>query len=330
MTSDVGTTISKDLATSTSGPRRLRSLGVLPPTVLLVVLAVSVVPNFATRGNLSELLFTMAGVGFVAIGMTFVVASGNFVDLSVVSQIAVAAVCVVSLQSHGLIVGAAAGLAACALVGLVNAFAVAVLKGNAVIVTLATSTVCAGLLTLATSGTLYQGQSDAFRRFGSAQVGLIPVGFLLLILGLGVAHAILTLTVLGRQVKLVGANPSFATITGISVPRTVIWCFVAASVGSWITGMILAGYSNSASASIGQGYEFDALAAVVIGGNSLFGGRVSIARTALGLVLVSVISNILPLIGMPYEAQTICKGAVVIAAVVIDAMANRTASKEKR
>ena len=331
MTSDLSVAaVSDDKLSTSAWPRRLRSLGVLPPTVLLVVVAISLVPNFATRGNISELLFTMAGVGFVAIGMTFVVASGNFVDLSVVSQIAVAAVCVISLQGHGLIVGVVAGLAACALVGLVNAFAVAVLKGNAVIVTLATGTVCAGLLTLVTSGTLYQGRSAAFRTFGSSQLGVIPMGFLLLVLGLVVAHAVLTFTVFGRQVKLVGANPSFAAIAGISVPRTVIGCFVAASVGSCVAGIILAAYSNTASASLGQGYEFDALAAVVIGGNSLFGGRVSMARTALGLLLVSVIANILPLIGMPYEAQTICKGAIVIVAVVIDTVVNGSLSKEKR
>lgn len=318
------------VAPSPDEPRRLPSLGVLLPTVIIVVAAVLFVPNFATRVNIGELLFTMAVVGFVAIGMTFVVASGNFVDLSVVSQIGLAAVCVVALQDHGLIVGGLAGLAACVVVGFVNAFSVAVLRGNAVIVTLATTTVCAGLLTLVTNGTLYQGQSDAFRSFGSAQLGFVPLGFVLVVVALVIAHAVLTLTALGRHVKLVGANPRFASIAGISVPRTVIWCFVAASLGSWAAGVILAGYSNTAFVSIGRGYEFDALAAVVIGGNSLFGGRVSIARTALGLLLVSVISNTLPLIGMPYEAQTVCKGAVVIVAVVVDAIANRSASKEKR
>ena len=318
-------------ASTAADRRRLRTLGVLPPTVLLIVGSVLLVPNFTARANLTDLLSTMAVVGFVAIGMTFVVASGNFVDLSVVAQIGLAAVCAVALQDHGVVTALAVGLLACIAFGTVNGLAVAVLGGNPVIVTLATTTIGAGLLTLATRSTLYQGQSEGFRAFGSWRLSVVPVGAVLLVVALVLAHLLLTRGAYGRRVRLAGSNPRFARVAGINVPRTVVGCFVAASVGSWAAGVLLAGYSDTAYGTIGRGYEFDALAAVVIGGNSLFGGRVSIARTALGLVLVGVLANILPLTGMPYEAQTICKGLVVVVAVVVDTLTSRsTASKGRR
>lgn len=303
---------------------RLRTLGVLPPTIALIIGSVLFVPHFTERANLSNLFFTMAVVGFVAVGMTFVVASGNFVDLSVVAQIGMAAVCTIALQDHGVVTGLAAGLALCLVFGTVNGLAVAVLKGNPVIVTLATTTVGAGILTLITKSAHYSGQSAGFQSFGSWRISVFPIGIVLLVVVLVATHALLTYGSFGRRVKLAGSNPRFAHIAGIRVPRTIVGCFIAASIGSWAAGVLLAGYSDTAYSTIGTGYEFDALAAVVIGGNSLFGGRVSVARTALGLVLVGVLSNILPLTGMPYETQTIAKGLVVIVAVVLDTLASRS------
>ena len=98
----------------------LRSLGVLPSFLVLLLAAVLFVPNFATRANITDLLVTVTFVGFVALGMTFVVASGNFVDLSVGAQIGLSAVCVIALQEYGLPVALGVGLAACLLFGAVN------------------------------------------------------------------------------------------------------------------------------------------------------------------------------------------------------------------
>jgi ribose transport system permease protein len=308
---------------------QLRTLGVLPATVVLILVSVLFVPHFTERANLSDLLFTMAVVGFVALGMTFVVASGNFVDLSVVVQIGFAAVCVIALQDHGLVVGVVAGLAAVLLVGAFNGFATAMLGANPVIVTLATSTIGMGLLTYVTKSAHYQGHSDAFQSFGSWRITLVPIAAVLLLAAFVVAHLVLKFASFGRRVKLVGANRRFALIAGIPVSRTVIYCFLAASAGSWAAGVLLASYSNTAYGTIGQGYEFAALAAVVIGGNSLFGGRVSVIRTALGLVLVSVLSNVLPLTGMAYETQIIAKGVVVVLAVVIDTLASRSVTNDR-
>jgi ribose transport system permease protein len=314
-------------ALSAKDRNRLRTLGVLPATLVLIVASVLFVPHFTERANLTGLLFSMAVVGFVAVGMTFVVASGNFVDLSVVAQIGLAAVCTIALQDHGTVPAIVVGLVLCLVFGAVNGIAVAVLKGNPVIVTLATTTVGAGILTLVTKSTHYQGSSETFQSFGSWRLGVLPIAIVLLVVALIATHALLTFGSFGRRVRLTGSNPRFAHIAGVRVPRTVISCFLAASIGSWAAGVLLAGYSDTAYSTIGTGYEFDALAAVVIGGNSLFGGRVSVARTALGLVLVGVLANILPLTGMPYETQTIAKGLVVIVAVVLDTLANRSSTK---
>jgi ribose transport system permease protein len=306
--------------------RRVGEFGALLPTAILVAFAVVAVPNFMSRSNLSELLFGMAAVGFVALGMTFVVASGNFVDLSVVVQVGLAAVCTIALQDKGLVVALGVGLLLCVACGTLNGVLVATLPGNAIIITLATATVGSGVMTLLTNSAVYQGSSETFASFGGQRLGVLPIGFVLLIVGLVIAHVILSSTVTGKQVKLTGSNPKFAHVTGISVHIAACVSFVAASVGCWAAGVLLAGYSNTAYANLGRGYEFDALAAVIIGGNSLFGGRVSIARTAIGLVLVGVLSNILPLIGLPYEAQVIAKGAIVIVAVGLDALITRSNS----
>jgi ribose transport system permease protein len=305
----------------------IRTSGVLIPTLVLLLAAILFIDNFATTSNVSDLLTRMSFVGFVAIGMTFVVASGSFVDLSVVAQIGVAGVTVIALQDHGMVVALAAGLGLCLLFGLVNGFAVGVLRANAVIVTLATTTIGTGVLTLVTQGSLYQGTNEAFAAFGKDRFGFVPISMVLLAAALVAAHVLLRYTAFGYQVKYTGSSPRFASVSGVPTVRTIFLCFILAAVGSWGAGVLLAGYSNTAISSIGLGYEFDAMAAVVIGGNSLFGGKASIARTALGLFLVTLITNVLLLLGLPYQVQAVTKGLVIITAVVIDAVATRRSSK---
>lgn len=300
--------------------------GIVLFTVVLVLFAAVFVDGFASLANITDVFNRSAPIGIVAVGMTFVVISANYLDLSVVAQVATAAVTLLAVSnSTGSILLAMLAATGIALVyGLVNGTAVGIFKANAVIVTLATTFIGLGILRWASGGSIYFGPQDgAIRAFGLAKVGPFPLSMIVLILMTLALSYVLRRTTFGFMVKAYGSNREATRLAGVNTAWIVIGAFLMSALGALIGGFVLAAFSNTAVSTNGTGYDFRALAAIVIGGTSVFGGKGSVLRTLLGVVFVSVLTNLMVLSGLGFGLQQMAIGALIVAAVSLDALARK-------
>ncbi|MFN3708749.1 ABC transporter permease [Microcella sp.] len=303
--------------------------GVIVFTVVLILAAVLFVDGFATLPNLTDVFYRAAPIGIVAVGMTFVVISANYLDLSVVAQVATAAVIMIAVSNEfGLVAAFAVASLVALIYGVVNGLAVGFFKANAVIVTLSTTFIGLGILRWLSGGSIFFGPEDGpIRAFGQARLGPIPLSALLLLVVTAVLWFVLTRTTFGFAVRAYGSNKASTRLAGVNTTAVVVGAFVITALAAMIAGFALAAFSNTAVSSMSNGYEFRALAAIIIGGTSVFGGRGSVLRTLLGVVFVSVLTNILVLSGIGFGFQQMAIGALIVLAVSVDALARRAAKK---
>lgn len=287
--------------------------------VLLVPYGALFVPNFLTEANLIRVIQSQAFIGLAAIGMTFIVLSGSFVDLSMAAVIAVVGNTLLLLVHQSVVLAFVVAFGAALLIGIVNGVLVGRYRVNPVIATLGVGVVSTGILLLATGGRTSSGQSDAFEAFGNLRIGAIPITTIVFLALLIAMHIVLTRTQFGYYVRLVGANRAAAAVIGARPARIVAACFVISALFAGLTGLFLAAFAGVAQNSLGSGYEFDALAAVVIGGTSLLGGRGSLVRTFLGVLVIGVTMNIMLLLGLSTPLQLSITGLIFIAVVALDA-----------
>nr|WP_274388343.1 ABC transporter permease [Salsipaludibacter albus] len=278
--------------------------------------------------NITDVFNRAAPIGIVAAGMTFVVISANYLDLSVVAQVATSAVVLIAVNnSAGLVPAIGVAIAIAIVYGLVNGVAVGVFKANAVIVTLATTFIGIGILRWQSGGSIYfAGEDSLIRAFGTAKLGPFPLSMIVFV-GVSLALSyVLTRTTFGFVIKAFGSNPEATRLAGINTAWVVIGAFMLSALGAMIGGFVLAAFSQTAVSSMSGGYDFEALAAIVIGGTSVFGGKGSVLRTLLGVIFVSVLSNIMVLSGLGFGVQQMAIGALIVAAVSLDALARKAAT----
>jgi ribose transport system permease protein len=306
--------------------RWLADRGIVLFTVLLVIFAAVFVDGFASLANITDVFNRAAPIGIVAVAMTFVVISANYLDLSVVAMVATAAVTLIAMTnatgSVALAMLAALGIAL--VYGLVNGVAVGVFKANAVIVTLSTTFIGLGILRWLSGGSIYFGPNDGpIRAFGLAKLGPFPLSMLVLIAITLLLSYLLTRTTFGFLIRSYGSNKEATRLAGVNTAWVVIGAFVISAIGAMLGGFVLAAFSNTAVSTNGTGFDFRALAAIVIGGTSVFGGKGSVLRTLLGVVFVSVLTNLMVLSGLGFGAQQMAIGALIAAAVSLDALARK-------
>jgi len=298
---------------------RLRPFGIFIAIVVVALIAAAFVPGFASLDNARGIVRAIAFVGIVTVGMTLVVIGGKMVDLSVPVAIAAAAIIAIRMQPYGLPVALACALFVPLLLGLVNALICGVLQVNAVVGTLGTATVGAGMILYFTNnGEFAYGQNVAFHDIGTTYLaGLPPAAWIMGLAFIG-GHLLLKKSRFGAYLYATGSNYHAARASGIPVRMVVGTSFVLTSLAGAVTGILLAADANIAAFKIADGYEFDALSAVLIGGATLSGGKGSMARTLAGVIFVGVVSNVMVLAGAAYELQLIAKGALIIVAVALD------------
>jgi ribose transport system permease protein len=303
--------------------------GIVVFTLLLILASVVFVDGFASAVNISDVFHRAAPIGIVAVGMTFVVISGNYLDLSVVAQVATGAVILIGVSNtNGLPLAIVTALVVACLYGLVNGIAVGYFKANAVIVTLSTTYVGLGLLRWLSGGSIYFGpRNGPIESFGDIKVGPVPISAIVLIVVAIVLGIVLSRTNFGFLVRAFGANNESTRLSGVNTPHVVLGAFLITALAAMIAGFVLAAFSNTAVSSMSDGYDFRALAAIILGGTSVFGGRGSILRTVLGVVFVSVLTNVLVLSGFGYGWQQVAIGSLIVLAVSVDALARRMSRK---
>jgi ribose/xylose/arabinose/galactoside ABC-type transport system permease subunit len=299
--------------------RQLRANGIFVAVTAVILAGALVVPNFGTLDNFSAVIRSVSFIGIIAVGMTFVVIAGAMVDLSIPTAVAGAAILAIRLQDYGLPVAIGAALLIPTLLGVVNGFVCGVLRVNPVVGTLATTTVGGGLILIGTNGGEFSyGSSDAFYRFGTHYVFGLPISVWVMLAAFIVGHWLLAHTRYGAYVYATGSNYAAARASGVPVRLTVFIAFVLTSLLAAISGILIAAYSNLAAFKVADGYEFEVISAVLIGGASLLGGTGSMIRTLAGVIFAGVVTNILILFGAPFEAQLMVKGTIIIVAVALD------------
>jgi ribose transport system permease protein len=302
--------------------------GIFVFTALLVLAAAIFIDGFASLANITDVFNRAAPIGIVAVGMTFVVISANYLDLSVVAQVATAAVVLIAVSNETSIPLAMAFATLIALAyGLVNGVAVGVFKANAVIVTLSTTFIGLGILRWLTGGSIYFGPPDGLiRSFGTTKIGPFPLSMIMLVLITIALSLVLTRTNFGFLVKSYGSNRDATRLAGVNTAWVVIGAFMLSAFGAMVGGFVLAAFSNTAVSAMSTGFDFRALAAIIVGGTSVFGGKGSVMRTLLGVVFVSVLTNIMVLSGLGFGYQQMAIGALIVAAVSIDSLARKAAA----
>jgi ribose transport system permease protein len=311
--------------------RVLRRLGPLREhTALLLLVALLIVGGlssevFLNQRNLLNILWAVSILGTVALGQTLLLLTCRF-DMSVAAVVGFSGIVTVLAQINGfdLYPSIAFGLAAGAIVGLCNGLLVLMTGANPFLITLGTNLLVYALsLSLTKSKTLYA-TSAGFSALGRGQLfGFLHYSVILFVLLAVILQFVLSRTIFGRTIFVVGFNEMAGRLSGLRVRTTKLVAFVLCSKLAALAGLVMTSRINSPVANAGFGMEFDSIIAAVLGGTSLFGGRGGTLRTVVGVVVLGVINNLLVLLNVPIEAQQIAKGTVFLLVVWADSALRR-------
>lgn len=289
--------------------------------LLLICLGLAILsPYFLTVNNILNIIRQSSIYGVIAVGMTFVILTGG-IDLSVGSILALSgAIAAGLMKNNGVapLVAALIALLVGAGIGLINGLLVTVGRIAPFVVTLGMVTIARGLTLIYTKGYPISGFGPGFRKLGGGYVLGIPIPVIIFIAAVLIAWFILNHTRLGRYTYAIGGNEETVKLSGINVKFYKTMVYVIVGLMSSLSALILSARLNSAEAVAGQGYELDVIAAVVIGGTSLSGGRGSIIGTLIGALLIGTINNGMNLLGISPYFQQVVKGALIIGAVILD------------
>jgi len=304
----------------------LAKQGILIAFVIFIIAFTLASPKFLSVDNVFSVVRSSAIIGVMALGVTFVVISGNL-DLSVGSMMSFSTIVVLDLHDKlgpALAIPAMFAMTLC--LGAFIGFLVGYLRLNSLIVTLGMLSAIHGL-TLTYSGGQNMDIADKegtwFSVFGQGTALGIPVPILIFIALAALLGLLLAKTSFGRKVYAVGGNGTAATFSGIARARTVFYCYLISSACVATAGLIQASRSLGSQNTVGQGLELEVLAAIILGGASLMGGAGTIFKTVIGVLILGFIQNGLLLLGYPYYTQWLVTWVVIILAVWLDVAAKR-------
>lgn len=292
--------------------------------LLILSIAVSIMsPRFLTKNNLLNVFRQTSINAIIAAGMTFVILIGG-IDLSVGSILGFSgAISAGILASGGSIwFGLFVALFIGAMSGLINGIIITKGKVQPFIATLAMMTILRGATMVYTSGrpiaVSTSKVSPIFRWIGAGSVFGIPVPIILMFIVFIICYYILNEIKLGRHIYAVGGNEEAALLSGVNIDRVKITAHMISGVLAAIAGLIITSRLSSAQPTAGDGYELDAIAAVVLGGTSMVGGQGTILGTIVGALIIGVLNNALNLMDVQSYYQLIAKGVVILIAVLMD------------
>lgn len=304
------------------GLRVARSYGiVIAVAALVVVLSISS-PNFLTVENLRNILDQNAYLALTAFGATLVIIAGGF-DLSVGAIFALTGVlgAWVAVNVDPLL-GLLAGLGVGAAAGLVNGALTTVLRVHSFLITLAVGIVLTGIAVSVSGGFLIDASAlSAFTWLGQTRIAGVPPSIVLFALAAAALSFVLARTTYGRQVYAVGGNPKAARLAGVPVNRVVVTTFVLSGVMAAMAGLLEVSRTGTGQADPGgaKSLALDAIAAVIVGGTSIRGGKGAIWRTVFGVLLIALMHNGFNLLNVAPHWRDIATGLVIVAAVAVNA-----------
>ena len=305
------------------GSQLIQKFGIAIALLIEVIIFALLSPYFFSSENFLNVSLQISITAIIAVGMTLVILTAG-IDLSVGALVAFTGVVATSILKFdvpfpialtfalcgGLLVGAASG----ALAGIFTTR----FNITPFIVTLALMTIWRGASYIVTDGRPVWGLPDQFAVLGSGRMLAVPIPTLIMILVYITAHIVLTRTPFGRYVYAVGGNREAARLSGINTNAVLVKVYIICGALASLSGILLASRMNSGQPNAGLMYELDVIAAVVVGGTSLFGGRGSVIGTFLGAMLIGILRNGLNLLNVNSYVQQVMVGVVILLAVLID------------
>ena len=286
---------------------------------LLLCLALSLLSDrFLTVGNLTNVLRQSTINLIIAIGMTYVILTAG-IDLSVGAVLALSTVVTADLLQRGvpILPTVLLGLTLGGVLGMASGLLISRVKVPPFVATLGMMTVARGLALTYTQGRPITGLPDAFRYIGTGYLGPIPMPIIVAAVAFLAGYVLLTRTRMGMYIYALGNNPVAAHYTGIATSKYITFVYVLAGALAALAGMILVARLDSAQPTAGISYEFDAIAAVVVGGTSFAGGEGSLMGTLLGVLVISVLNNGLNLLNVSSFYQPVVTGVVIALALLL-------------
>lgn len=286
--------------------------------LLVFLIMVVVSDSFLTYNNLSNIGRQVSINAIIAVGMTFAILTGG-IDLSVGSVMALSGTLMAGLMAGGYSIPVAifAGLLLGCLLGGFCGAMIAYAKMPAFIVTLAMMTIARGLALIYTGGYPIAGLDQAFSFFGRGNVGGIETPIIITLIVYAIAYVVLTHTPFGRHVYATGGNYEASRLSGIKVNKILFLVYTISGFTSALAGLIITSRLMSGQPNAGVAFEMDAIAAVVLGGAAMNGGKGTIIGTLMGALLLGVLNNGLNLIGINPYVQNVIKGVIILIAIYV-------------
>jgi ribose transport system permease protein len=305
----------------------VRERPAMPAAVIafvIIVFGAATTRGFVTVENLKAILFSGSFIGIAAVGTAAIMLSGNLFSLSLGTSISVAAIAFLASLRFGL--GAAVILTLLLGIGMFAAqgMVVGIWDANPIIVTIAAGAIQTGLVTWLTSGTQVtpSGTSTVYQKLGGQVLG-IPFGFYALVVLALLTAFVLDHTPLGRMLYLMGENRRAARAAGLRVAWVTTGAFALAGLAAGLAGVLLGAFNTTATLSIGGSYTYDAIAAALVGGIAITGGRGSVWRACFGAFFIATVTDLLLLRGYSRGVQILVEGIAVAMMVVLLHVASR-------
>ncbi len=309
--------------------RFFQKYGIFIVFILLCVVLSFLSDVFLTTMNIRNVLMQVSINGVLSIGMTFVIITGG-IDLSVGSMTAMAGMVAASFVSgrhaNPVYVGIAMGLFAGLAAGAINGFFVAKFRLPAFVVTLGMLSSARGYCQLYNNGMPIPNLSDAFLFIGQGRLFGLPMPVIIYLSLMVLAWLFLKYSRFSRYIYAVGGNEKSARTSGVNTSLVYFVVYAVSGLCAGIASLILTARTTSALTQAGQGYELDAIAAVVVGGTSLSGGVGSVGGTLIGVLIIGVLNNGLDLLGVSSYWHQIIKGIVIVLAVLLDSLTSKKAN----
>ncbi len=291
--------------------------------IVLAIILESIVfafyaPSFLSFDNLVNVALSIAVIGILAVGMTLVILTGG-IDLSIGSVAALAGVtAALTALQFGTFAGFAAAFAVGIFSGAFNGVVIAYFKVPPFIVTLALLTIARGLAFILSEGRSIGNLPENFSSLGKSSIFGIPLSVLLMLASFAAGWFILQRTTFGRYIYAVGGNREAAFLAGVNVKSVTLWVYILNGFFVGLAAVVLASRLGAGVPNSGLQYELDVIAAVIVGGTSLTGGRGSVVSTLFGAIFIGVLNNGLNLAGVDPYTQKIVLGIVILLAVLAD------------
>lgn len=277
-----------------------------------------VTDRFFSWENFSNIGRQVSINAIIATGMTIVIITGG-IDLSVgaVMTLSMTVAAGAMLSSFPVVISIALGIGTGLLFGAINGALVAYARLPAIIVTLATMEIPRGLALLYTGGYPQTGLPENFSALGRGSIAGLQFPTLVMLAVVAVAFVLMRSTLAGRYFHAIGGNEEAARLSGVPVPRYKLLAYMLSGATAALAGIVLSSRLMSGQPNAGVGFELDAIAAVVLGGTSIFGGRGAIVGTLIGAVTLGVLNNGLNLMGVSPYTQKVLKGVIILLAIFV-------------